>query len=98
MKWISIKDNKPPNNVPLLFYREYMESSHDNAPVIVRKIIVGKILKGSMHIIGDHWQYLKLGVTHWMPLPEFPEATNILQKKSKNDPVNDAPIGNANAH
>ena len=75
MNWINIKNNNPPINVRVLFYMDYMESLHEHPPKRVKKVIVGKILKNSPYVTGDHWQYLKLGITHWMPLPEEPEET-----------------------
>jgi Protein of unknown function (DUF551) len=85
MKWISIKDNKPPTNTRILLFYDYYESVHNHPPEHVRRIRVGKIKSNSDMVIGDHWQYTKLGLTHWMPLPDAPPMEQPILKKTKND-------------
>jgi hypothetical protein len=84
MKWIAVSDRLPPHSVPLLLYYDYQESQHSHGPTHIQKIIIGHIMPGCDKVLGDHWQYTKLGITHWMYRPEYP-APFVYQKKSRND-------------
>lgn len=56
-KWISVKDKLPNGSKQVLCY------SKKNG---------GYLFMGSLGLHGKEW-CLCFGVTHWMPLPEFPK-------------------------
>lgn len=75
MEWISVKDRPPMYDVRVLLAKQYNYSNKNMVGVHI-----GIRYKTDKH--GEH--YLAEGcdigsqhdlVTHWMPLPELPEAT-----------------------
>ena len=72
-EWISIDEKSPPMNSHVLTYRRYSETFYV-IEVLFYGFIDGKNRFVSFDISSGEEIYQPY-VTHWMPLPEPPEAT-----------------------
>lgn len=69
MNWISVKDRLPEDEEAVLVYYRFDDES---------KMSFYGILTYYVDEPYPHWQHEGIGlkITHWMPLPEPPEAKN----------------------
>jgi hypothetical protein len=71
--WISIRDNQPDNNQPVLVYGELPMSNGKRILVATYRESRGQTYPNSFDYATPDFRTLTVsGVTHWIPLPEPP--------------------------
>ena len=72
MNWISVKDQLPKSKERVLTYSGNLENSAISYWT--------KIIHGNSNVIqiNSFEDFDRLGITHWMPLPELPKEYNEL--------------------